>query len=44
MTSTLEALSGVSVTSASSDRLELNLTTDAAHDQASESGSMYSTF
>lgn len=38
MTAALEALSGVSVTSATSDRLELRLTTHVAHDHLTESG------
>lgn len=38
MTSALEALSGVSVASASSDRLDLELTTDVAHNHLLESG------
>lgn len=38
MTLALEALSGVSVASASSDRLELKLTTDLPHDRLLGSG------
>lgn len=38
MTAALEALSGVSVTSATSDRLELQLITHVAYDQLVESG------
>lgn len=38
MTAALEALSGVSVTSANSDRLELQLTTHVAGDHLGESG------
>lgn len=38
MTAALEALSGVSVASVTSDRLDLKLTTDVACDHLSESG------